>query len=170
STSTRALPGLSSIGFQSGSRTSRRCTSCWDSAPASTSRSTSSGAPAAFSARASARRCWSSSSAMRRSRTAALGSGSSPSKPWSPSAAATVGVAVALLALDVFYLGRRPHEPTMKEAGSALAFYIGFAVLFGLGVLVISGPDYGGQFYAGWLTEYSLSIDNLFVFLIIMTR
>jgi tellurite resistance protein TerC len=83
---------------------------------------------------------------------------------------ATVGVAVALLALDVFYLGRRPHEPTMKEAGGALAFYIGFAVLFGLGVLAVSGPDYGGQFFAGWLTEYSLSIDNLFVFLIIMTR
>jgi tellurite resistance protein TerC len=82
----------------------------------------------------------------------------------------TVGVAVALLALDVFYLGRRPHEPTMKEAGTALAFYIAFAVLFGLGVLIVSGPDYGGQFFAGWLTEYSLSIDNLFVFLIIMTR
>jgi tellurite resistance protein TerC len=83
---------------------------------------------------------------------------------------ATVGLAVALLALDVFYIGRRPHEPSMKEAGSALAFYIGFAVLFGLGVLAVSGPDYGGQFFAGWLTEYSLSIDNLFVFLIIMTR
>jgi tellurite resistance protein TerC len=58
----------------------------------------------------------------------------------------------------------------MKEAGRALAFYIGFAVVFGLGVLAVSGPDYGGQFFAGWLTEYSLSIDNLFVFLIIMTR
>jgi len=83
---------------------------------------------------------------------------------------ATVGLAVALLALDVFYIGRRPHEPSMKEAGRALAFYIGFAVVFGLGVLAVSGPDYGGQFFAGWLTEYSLSIDNLFVFLIIMTR
>ena len=83
---------------------------------------------------------------------------------------ATVGLAVALLALDVFYIGRRPHEPSMKEAGRALAFYIGFAVVFGLGVLAVSGPDYGGQFFAGWLTEYSRSIDNLFVFLIIMTR
>ncbi|MCW2541674.1 MAG: tellurium resistance protein TerC [Frankiales bacterium] len=58
----------------------------------------------------------------------------------------------------------------MRESGLHLAFFIGAAVLFGAGVFVVSGIDYGTQFLAGWLTEYSLSIDNLFVFLIIMTK
>jgi tellurite resistance protein TerC len=58
----------------------------------------------------------------------------------------------------------------MRECTVAIAFYVGLAVLFGLGVLVIAGGEYAGEFYAGWLTEYSLSIDNLFVFVIIMAR
>jgi tellurite resistance protein TerC len=49
-------------------------------------------------------------------------------------------------------------------------FYIGLAVAFGIGVFALAGPRYGGEFFAGWLTEYSLSIDNLFVFVIIMAR
>jgi tellurite resistance protein TerC len=48
--------------------------------------------------------------------------------------------------------------------------YVGLAVLFGLGVLVFAGPQYGGEFFAGWITEYSLSVDNLFVFVLIMGR
>jgi tellurite resistance protein TerC len=82
----------------------------------------------------------------------------------------TVGLLVGLLAVDVFVIGRRPHEPTMRECAIAIAFYIGLALLFGLGVLVTSGGRYAGEFFAGWLTEYSLSIDNLFVFVIIMAR
>ena len=82
----------------------------------------------------------------------------------------TVGVLLALLAFDVFYIGRRPHEPSTKESARAIAFYIGLAVLFGLGVWVFSGGNYAGEFFAGWLTEYSLSVDNLFIFLIIMAR
>ena len=49
-------------------------------------------------------------------------------------------------------------------------FYVGAAIVFGLGVWVLAGGRYGGEFFAGWLTEYSLSIDNLFIFIIIMGR
>jgi len=79
-------------------------------------------------------------------------------------------VLLALLAFDVFIIGRRPHEPTTRESATAIAFYVGLAVIFGLGVWAFSGGRYAGEFYAGWLTEYSLSVDNLFIFLIIMTR
>jgi tellurite resistance protein TerC len=82
----------------------------------------------------------------------------------------TVGVLLALLAFDVFIIGRRPHEPSTKESATAIAFYVGLAVIFGLGVWAFSGGQYAGEFYAGWLTEYSLSVDNLFIFLIIMSR
>ncbi|MEU4295371.1 TerC family protein [Kribbella sp. NPDC026596] len=82
----------------------------------------------------------------------------------------TVGVLLALLAFDVFIIGRRPHEPTTRESAIAIAFYVGLAVLFGLGVWAFSGGNYAGEFFAGWLTEYSLSVDNLFIFLIIMSR
>ncbi|WP_375431698.1 TerC family protein [uncultured Friedmanniella sp.] len=84
--------------------------------------------------------------------------------------AITVVVMVAILAFDVFIIGRRPHEPSTKEASIAIAVFVGLAVLFGLGVLVVAGPQYGGEFFAGWITEYSLSVDNLFIFLIIMAK
>jgi tellurite resistance protein TerC len=82
----------------------------------------------------------------------------------------TVGVLVAVLAFDVFIIGRRPHEPSMRECAYAIAVFCALAGLFGLGVWHFSGGQYAGQFIAGWLTEYSLSIDNLFVFIIIMNR
>jgi tellurite resistance protein TerC len=82
----------------------------------------------------------------------------------------TIGVTTPLLLVDVFVIGRRPHEPSMKEVVVALAGYVGMAVLFGLGVWYFAGGQYGGEFFAGWLTEYSLSIDNLFVFIIIMSK
>jgi tellurite resistance protein TerC len=82
----------------------------------------------------------------------------------------TVLVTTALLLIDVFIIGRRPHTPSMKESGRHLAFYIGLAVLFGIWVWWRYGAQYGGEFFAGWLTEYSLSIDNLFIFIIIMTK
>ena len=81
----------------------------------------------------------------------------------------TVGLMVLILAFDIFIIGRRPHEPSMREAGTAIGIFIGLAVAFGLGVWGFSGPQYAGEFFAGWLTEYSLSIDNLFIFLIIMS-
>jgi tellurite resistance protein TerC len=82
----------------------------------------------------------------------------------------TVVVMVTILAIDVLILGRRPHEPSMKEAGLFIGIFVALAVIFGFGVWAISGPQYAGEFFAGWITEYSLSIDNLFIFLVIMTK
>jgi len=82
--------------------------------------------------------------------------------------AITIGVTVAVLLFDVVVIARDPHEPTMRECAVALTVYIGAAVAFGIWVLFFHGHDYGVEFFAGWLTEYSLSIDNLFVFIILM--
>src|SRR5688500_17153139 len=81
----------------------------------------------------------------------------------------TAIVMVAILIIDVLIIGRRPHKPSMKEAGLVVGIYVSLAVAFGFGVWAIAGPRYAGEFFAGWITEYSLSIDNLFIFLIIMT-
>jgi TerC family integral membrane protein len=83
---------------------------------------------------------------------------------------ATLVALVAVLAVDLLIVGRRPHEPTMRESGLWVAFYVAFALLFGLGVWFVAGGRAAGEFYTGWLTEYSLSVDNLFVFVIIMAR
>ena len=82
----------------------------------------------------------------------------------------TIGLTGVLLLVDVVIIGRRPHVPSMGEAGRYLGLYISLAVLFGLGVWHFSGAEFAAQYYAGWLTEYSLSVDNLFVFLIIMAK
>ncbi|MGZ4474568.1 MAG: TerC family protein [Nocardioides sp.] len=82
----------------------------------------------------------------------------------------TVLLTTGLLLVDVFVIGRRPHEPTTGESARHLAFYVALAVLFGLAVWHFAGGRYGGEFYAGWLTEYSLSVDNLFIFILIMTK
>ncbi|MEQ7125857.1 TerC family protein [Actinopolymorpha sp. B11F2] len=83
---------------------------------------------------------------------------------------ATVGVLGVILAVDVFVIGRRPHEPSMRECTMWISMYVALAMLFGLGVFVVSGGQYAAEFFAGWITEYSLSVDNLFVFLVILTR
>ncbi|HEV8568735.1 MAG TPA: TerC family protein [Actinoplanes sp.] len=82
----------------------------------------------------------------------------------------TLVALAAVLAVDLLIIGRRPHEPSMKEAGGWVAFYVGLALAFGAGVWAFAGGRYAGEFYTGWLTEYSLSVDNLFVFVIIMAR
>jgi tellurite resistance protein TerC len=82
----------------------------------------------------------------------------------------TVLVTTAILLFDVFVIGRRPHEPSNKETSLALTSYVVLAVVFGIGVWLFSGGEYGGEFFAGWLTEYSLSVDNLFIFIVIMGR
>jgi len=81
----------------------------------------------------------------------------------------TIGLMAVFLAVDVFVIARRPHVPSMAEAGRHLAFFIGMALLFGVFIWWQWGGQYAGEFYAGWLTEYSLSVDNLFVFLLIMS-
>lgn len=80
----------------------------------------------------------------------------------------TLGVTVAILVFDVIVIGRRPHEPTKRETGTYLTIYITLAVAFGLWVWFFHGSQFGLEFFTGWLTEYSLSVDNLFIFLIIM--
>ncbi|MGX9788453.1 TerC family protein [Mycobacterium sp. MMS18-G62] len=80
----------------------------------------------------------------------------------------TLSVTIGVLLFDVVVIGRRPHEPSRRETGTALAFYIGLAIAFGLWTWFFHGGQYGLEFFAGWLTEYSLSVDNLFIFLIIM--
>ncbi|HEX4688328.1 MAG TPA: TerC family protein [Nocardioides sp.] len=82
----------------------------------------------------------------------------------------TILVTTAILLFDVFVIGRRPHEPSRREVVRALVTYIGLAVVFGIGVWVTAGAQYGGEFFAGWLTEYSLSVDNLFIFIVIMGK
>ena len=77
---------------------------------------------------------------------------------------------VGFLLVDVLIIGRRPHEPSMRECAVYLTAYIGAAIIFGFGVWYFAGAQYGGEFFAGWLTEYSLSIDNLFIFIIIMGK
>jgi tellurite resistance protein TerC len=75
-----------------------------------------------------------------------------------------------LLAADLIIVARRPHEPSMRESAAWVTFYVSLALLFGLAMLVIASPQAAGEFYAGWITEYSLSVDNLFVFVLIMTQ
>ncbi len=82
----------------------------------------------------------------------------------------TIGATVVFFVFDVWHMRRNPHEPSMKECLIALGVYVGAAILFGLGVWYFAGSEYGGEFFAGWLTEYSLSIDNLFIFIIIMGK
>jgi len=87
----------------------------------------------------------------------------------------TLVVTVGLLLLDLVVIARRPHEPTMGEAARHLAFFVGLAVVFGVALWIFAEPhalsrDPGPEFFAGWLTEYSLSVDNLFIFIIIMAN
>jgi tellurite resistance protein TerC len=84
--------------------------------------------------------------------------------------AGTLVALTAVLLVDLFIIGRRPHEPSVRESSLWVSFYVGLALLFGAGLWVTSGGNVAGQFYTGWLTEYSLSVDNLFVFVIIMAR
>jgi len=81
----------------------------------------------------------------------------------------TVGVIIAMLAVD--YLGhvRTPHAPSLPEATRWSLAYVAIAVVFGCVVWAVWGPTYGGEYFAGYITEKSLSVDNLFVFVLIMT-
>ncbi len=82
----------------------------------------------------------------------------------------TIGITSVVLIFDIVVIGRRPHEPSKKEVSVALAIFVGMAVAFGIGIWFFAGHQYGTEFFAGWLTEYSLSVDNLFIFLIIMNK
>ena len=83
---------------------------------------------------------------------------------------ATIIALLAVLVIDLVVVGRNPREPSVRECVAWVAFYVALAVAFATGVFVAYGPRYSGEFSAGWLTEYGLSVDNLFVYLIIMSR
>ena len=79
-------------------------------------------------------------------------------------------VLLVILAADVFLAFRRPHIPSTRESAIWIAFYVVLALVFAGLLFAIGDADHASEFLAGWLTEYSLSIDNLFVFLLIMAR
>ncbi|MDR0504187.1 MAG: TerC family protein, partial [Bifidobacteriaceae bacterium] len=84
---------------------------------------------------------------------------------WIVSAAVVVGVIVVDFLLHV----RRPHVPSLRESATWISVYVGLSVLFGLGLGLLAGWSLGGEFFAGYLTEESLSLDNLFVFLLVIS-
>src|SRR5262245_34797309 len=82
--------------------------------------------------------------------------------------ALTVVGVIALIAFDFYFHVRRAHIPSLREAAAWSAGYVGLAVVFGLALFVFGGPDVGAEFFAAWLTEKALSVDNLFVFLVLL--
>ncbi len=84
--------------------------------------------------------------------------------------AATIALFLVLFTLDFLIVGRRPHVPKTPELLRWLGLFVGSAILFGLFLGWQFGGDIAVQFFSGWLTEYSLSVDNLFVFVLIMAR
>lgn len=80
----------------------------------------------------------------------------------------TVVVILALLAFDYVFHIRKAHVPTLREAALWSSVYVGAALLFGVVVLALGGTEMGGQYFAGFITEKALSVDNLFVFLVIL--
>ncbi|MBD0283186.1 MAG: TerC family protein, partial [Thermoleophilaceae bacterium] len=84
--------------------------------------------------------------------------------------AVTIGLIVALFALDLFVSrSGHEHEVGFREAVSASVFYVAVALAFGVAFGFIAGWDFGMEYFAGYIVEKSLSVDNLFVFVVIMT-
>ncbi|RBY86721.1 TerC family protein [Blastococcus sp. TBT05-19] len=82
--------------------------------------------------------------------------------------ALTVGAILVMIAFDFFGHVRTPHAPTLRESAIWSAIYVAIAVVFGLLVFWFAGAQYGGEYFAGYITEKSLSVDNLFVFVLVM--
>ncbi|MFT4137228.1 TerC family protein [Microbacterium sp.] len=79
-------------------------------------------------------------------------------------------VLLLVLVADLLLIVKRPHIPSTKESTLWVVFYVVLALVFAGFMWLFAGGEYAGQFIAGWLTEYSLSIDNLFVFVLIMAQ
>ena len=92
----------------------------------------------------------------------------SPSYFWFQ--AISSGVLVAILIADLLLAVKRPHIPSARESAGWVGFYAGLALVFAAVLWLLVGHLQATEFIAGWLTEYSLSIDNLFVFVLIMSR
>lgn len=83
--------------------------------------------------------------------------------------AVTIALIAGLLCFDFFFHVRKAHTPTLREATFWSAVYIGLAVVFGIVLWIFGGHQMGAEYFAGWVTEKALSVDNLFVFLVIMS-
>ncbi|GAA2262730.1 tellurium resistance protein TerC [Streptomyces ruber] len=81
----------------------------------------------------------------------------------------TIAGLIALISVD-FFIGRKPHDVSIKEAGIWTIVWIVLAAIFGLGLAVFGDGQASGEFFAGYITEKSLSVDNLFVFVLIMAK
>ena len=81
----------------------------------------------------------------------------------------TIVVVLVLLAVDLVLATVRPHRVGFREATAWSVFYVGVAIAFGIWFTVAYGGDFGTQYFAGYLVEKSLSVDNLFVFVIVMS-
>jgi tellurite resistance protein TerC len=82
----------------------------------------------------------------------------------------SLAVLTLIIVFDLVLAFKRPHVPSTKESSLWVSFYVVLALIFAGMMFWFGGVQKGSEFIAGWLTEYSLSIDNLFVFLIIMGR
>ena len=80
-----------------------------------------------------------------------------------------IGFVIAMLLLDLKLFHAEEHDPTPKESGTWVGIWVSLAVAFGIGVWVLDGAEAAGQFFAGYLIEYSLSVDNMFVFVLIFS-
>ncbi|MFI9843692.1 TerC family protein [Nonomuraea sp. NPDC051941] len=84
---------------------------------------------------------------------------------------AVIGGLLVVLAIDLWIVDRgEAREFSMRQAGYWVTFYVALAVVFGVLLWATVGGDKAGEFFAGYITEYSLSVDNLFIFFIIMSR
>ncbi len=81
-----------------------------------------------------------------------------------------IAAILVLIFLDLVTVSRKPHDVKFKEAAGWSIFYIALAIAFGLWVWQSAGPQYGTEYFAAYLVEKSLSVDNLFVFIIILTQ
>nr|WP_264200770.1 TerC family protein [Streptomyces sp. SID5606] len=101
-------------------------------------------------------------------------------RPLPPATGAPVNVSLSVWLLTVaglcvlvaadFFIGRKPHDVSIREAGVWTAVWVILACLFGVGLILVGGGGPGGEFFAGYITEKSLSVDNLFVFVLIMAK
>jgi tellurite resistance protein TerC len=84
--------------------------------------------------------------------------------------ALVIGVILALIIIDLLTVSKKPHDVMFKEASIWSIFYVSVAIAFGLWVWQTAGSQYGTEYFAAYLVEKSLSVDNLFVFVIILAQ
>jgi tellurite resistance protein TerC len=83
--------------------------------------------------------------------------------------AAFIAFVIAMLLIDLKLFHKEEHESSIKETATWVCIWVSLAVAFGIGVFLWQGPVFGGEYFAGYLIEYSLSVDNMFVFVVIFS-